>query len=106
MDNSPKRSKASSADERQSSPDVADHSDTLLVPGKEQSAIHDRVMTEIDDPALKAVFARIRRDLSFIAQHHPGLKMSGEELSVWAKAIARQLNAESLVEDSNNEVVH
>lgn len=107
MGNTSKRSKASSSDACGSSHDIADHENPLLASGVEDgTAGSPASFTVVDDPVLKAVFARIRRDLSFIAQHHPHLKMSSEELSVWAKAIARQLTAEALTEDHENEVIH
>ena len=53
-----------------------------------------------------SVFDRIRRDLSFISRHHPHLNMSGEELSVWAKAITRQLTTAPMVGSDKKDMMH
>jgi len=61
---------------------------------------------DANDAVLQVVFERIRRDLSFISRHHPQLKMSGDELHVWAKAIARQLTSEPMVGSDKKDMMH
>jgi hypothetical protein len=91
----------------QSSSDAVDKQNPLLVAHGNDGGVRDRpALAGADDPVLKAVFDRIRRDLTFISRHHPHLKMSGEELSVWAKAIARQLTAETSIKHDKGDVMH
>ena len=89
MDNSPKRSQAMASDTPISSSNAS-----------------GAARANADDAILNAVFDRIHRDLSFISHHHPHLSVSGDELSVWAKAIARQLTTQPLMGSDKKDVMH
>ena len=90
-----------------SSSTAVDEQNPLLVP--QENAANARKgakSADTGDSVLKVVFERIRRDLSFISRHHPHMNMSGEELSVWAKAIARQLTTGPMVGPDKKDMTH